>query len=491
MLDKAGTLFKDKVEIDKDFVQGDKHTIEKLIVNIYGDNASPVYSEDELKQQLVEYRRYIEETYQYLDFKGIDKISESMQGSSGITLESVYVPLRARPDRPDGESWHRLGGRYYCGAKALSINEATDAETEILKAEASALPVEQWIKDQPALVILGDPGSGKSTSMKRLALGLALQADAPLPIILPLNAYSKALEKAQISFEDYLPDYFHNKRTQLEGEKLKALFTQALQQEKAVILLDGLDEVGNNRGEVVAQVEQFVRAWIPDPKTCEQTGNRVVVTSRFVGYKDYPLVDPRWKTVALNDWNDEEITRFFKVFTLASELAWQGNDATEDTHKKAQQELNDLLKVIEHNPGIRRLSGNPLLASLLALIKRQGVTLPHRRVELYDLYMGTLLRSWNKSRNLDDHPVGPEIDFSPTQRLLAKLALHLRQTNPQGGLIHEQAMRDYLLQNYLDDEYSRKEADELSLTFLDSVHKYSSLLIEKRASPIRFYSLNF
>ncbi len=491
MLDNTGTVFKNKVEVDQDFVQGDKNTIEHLVVNIYGQQASPQFTEAELTEQLAEYRRYLVETYKYLDFKGIDGIAEAARDSSGLTLESVYVPLRARQDTPDGESWHRLGGRFYCGSKAVMEADPDKLEQEILRTEAAALPVEQWINTQQALVVLGDPGSGKSTSMKRLALGLAQRENAPLPILLPLNAYSKELERGRISFEDYLPEYFHAKRSQLERGKLQRLFAGALQQQRAFILMDGLDEVGNNRGEVVSQVEHFVRSWVPDPQGELKTGNRMVVTSRFVGYRDYPLVDPRWQTVALNDWNTEEIERFFTQFTLAAELAVQRGAHSETVRQNAEREQTALVEVIRRNQGIRHLAGNPLLASLLALIKRQGVTLPHRRVELYNLYMGTLLRSWNRSRSLDKQPIGLEIDFSPTQRLLAKLALHLRRVNPQGGLIREEAMHDYLLAYYLDDGYTRKEAGEQTKGFLNSVHKYSNLLIEKGHQQYGFIHLTF
>ena len=491
MLDNSGTVFKGGVEVDNDFVLGDKKTIEKLIINIYGEQASPQYDNKALQDQLTEYRRYIVETFKYLDFKGIDGIAEAVKGSSGVTLEKVYVPLRARIDTPDGESWHRLGGRHYCGVKAISATELEAIDQVIDKTEASALPVEQWIKDQQALIILGDPGSGKSTTVKRLALGLAQSKSAPLPIVLPLNAYSKELSKNDISFEDYLPHYFHAKRGQLDKKLLKALFTEGLSQQKVVILMDGLDEVGDNRGKVVEQVENFVRAWIPDPESKQKSGNRMVVTSRFVGYRDYPLKDPRWKTVALNDWNEEEIGRFFKAFTLASELAWSGGEGQQNVHDAAKEEYEYLKQVISRNKGIRRLSGNPLLASLLVLIKRQGVTLPHRRVELYDLYMTTLLRSWNRSRSLDKQPIGPEIDFSSTQRLLAKLALHLRETNPQSGLISEDEIHDYLLKYYQDDDYTRSEADEKSKVFLDSVHTYSNLLIEKGHRQFGFIHLTF
>ena len=166
MLSNSGTVFKNTVEIDQDFVQGDKKTIEQLIVNIYGEQAAPRYSDEQLQEQLQEYRRYIIETYKYLDFKGIDGIAEAVKGSSGVTLEAVYVPLRARMDTPDGESWHRVGGRYYCGSTAVSGKDLEVMEKEMGRAEAAALPVEQWVSDQQALIILGDPGSGKSTSMK-------------------------------------------------------------------------------------------------------------------------------------------------------------------------------------------------------------------------------------------------------------------------------------------------------------------------------------
>ncbi len=490
------------------------------------------FTEQELQDQLREYKRYLVESYKYLDFKGIDSIAEAVKGSSGITLESVYVPLRARLDAPDAESWHRLGGRLYRGSTAVADAAPDKLEQEISRAEQDALTVEDWFKQRPALVILGDPGSGKSTTMKRLALGLAQQDNTPLPILVSLNAYGKRLEEGIISFEEYLPEYFHGKRAQLDPHKMRKLFTDALKQQKAVVLMDGLDEVGIYRGPLVGQIEHFVRAWIPecpvlrlpehplrgkkdeneyqralsqfnkesakiktdyerDLREWQQSGNRMVATSRFVGYRDYPLSDPRWQTVALNDWNREEIDRFFTGFTLACELAWKGGENREEAQRLANLERLSLLRVIDANPGIRRLAGNPLLASLLALIKRQGVTLPERRVELYKLYMETMLRSWNRARSLDKQPIGPEIDFSPTQRLLAKLALHLRQTNPQGGLIHEEAMNDYLLNYFRDDDFSRMEAEVKAKGFLDSVHKYSNLLIEKGHRQYGFIHLTF
>ena len=441
---------------------------------------------------LAEYRRYIRESYKYLDFEGIGKITEAVKNSSGLTLESVYVPLRARLDLPSGESWHRCGGRLLCGTKAF-VEEAisTDIEQAVERAEQKARPVEQWIDDQHALVILGDPGSGKSTSLKHLALMLAEQKHALLPILLPLNAYSQAFEKHPLSLEEFLPRYIHSKRVQLDAEHLRRLLTEALEQQKAFILLDGLDEVGNNRGKIVTQVEEFVRTWIPDPASKKKSGNRVVVTSRFVGYRDFPLSDPRWQTVAINDWNLVEIEQFYTKFTLAAELAWAGGENHETAKHKAKAECQALLSVVNTNTGIRRLAGNPLLSSLLALIKRQGINLPDRRVKLYELYMETLLVSWNRKRNLDRQLIGIAEEDAATYGLLAKLALHLRQTNPQQGLIAEEDMQSYLRRHYQQDDYDREAADRMANGFLKSVHDYSNLLIERGYQQYGFIHLTF
>ena len=441
---------------------------------------------------LAEYRRYIRDNYKYLDFKGIEKITEAVNNSSGLTLESVYVPLRARLDLPSGESWHRFGGRLLCGVKAYTGEDSpAEMEQAVERAEQEAIPVEQWIEQQPAVVILGDPGSGKSTSLKHLALTLAEQQHALLPILLPLNAYSQAFEKHPLSLEAFLPDYIHSKRVQLEAVHLRKLLMAALEQQKAFILLDGLDEVGSNRGKIVAQVEEFVRTWIPDPASNVKSGNRVVVTSRFVGYRDFPLSDLRWKTVAINDWNLVEIEQFYTKFTLAAELAWAGGENHETARAKATAECQALMHVVNLNKGIRRLAGNPLLSSLLALIKRQGVSLPDRRVKLYELYMDTLLRSWNRNRNLDGQPIGVIEEDAATYGLLAKLALHLRQTNPQQGLIAEEAMQGYLRRHYQGDDYSREAADRMATRFLKSVHECSNLLIERGYQQYGFIHLTF
>jgi hypothetical protein len=132
-----------------------------------------------------DYLAHLERSYRALDFKGIPQLRNL---TSELSLEEVYVPLLARPDQPEGETWERrVAGRKF-GEESLP-EEAMQA----IERGASSAPVqiEEALREKTRVVVLGDPGSGKSTMLKYLALRLAKDTDAPLPILLPLNAYAR------------------------------------------------------------------------------------------------------------------------------------------------------------------------------------------------------------------------------------------------------------------------------------------------------------
>jgi len=89
-------------------------------------------------------------------------------------------------------------------------------------------------------------------------------------------------------------------------------------------------------------------------------------------------------------------------WTLALARSIQGD--TEPARRTATQEQHDLLQAIFSRPSVERLAANPLFLTILALIKHAGVVLPKQRVKLYELYLQTLIESWNLARSLDQYP---------------------------------------------------------------------------------------
>jgi len=436
----------------------------------------PFQSPPDLAALRKAYLDHLQNCYRALDFKGIPQLDNF---SHELLLEEVYVPLLAQPEAPSGETLERrLAGR---GAAASLEDEL--GELRALPSEAPALPVEAAVGQFPRVVVLGDPGSGKSTLLKYLALSLAQTPDAPLPILAPLNAFADALLKdPDLSLQAFLPVYFAGLSAELGG--LAPLLDLALAQGQALVLLDGLDEVQQGRAHLATKVERFAADVISH-------GGKVIVSSRIVGYREAPLNAHDWRLYTLLDFDRPAIETFARQWCLAFERGTLGD--TPEAEASAERERQGLLDALDANPGVARLAANPLLLTILALIKRQGVNLPNRRVELYELYLKTLITSWSRARALDKRPVGPELDYLQTIAVLSPLALWLREENPTAGLVTQERLIEWLAAYYQGDDWGLKRGEALkhAADFLSSVRHYSNLLLERGQGRYGFIHLTF
>jgi hypothetical protein len=367
------------------------------------------------------YLDFLFDRYRYLDFRGMG-VSDRVPLQ--LPLLELYIPLQARVGTPEGETWARelkLAGR-----------RVTEEEAEAMGRRVSApQPVLNLLAGHDGLIVLGDPGAGKTTFLKFLALSLAtgqgeaLALGIRLPVLVPLSAYANALKpgEADIPLHRFIAEYYRGRGVELS---IQALLGQALERGTTLLLLDGLDEVRDpgQRRRVVDLVTDFFTVH-------RKGGNKFVLTSRIVGY---PEVRPRVEALAectLADLEDEEIGQFVDKWTESLERAALGQGRA--AAFEAERERDELLFAIRRNPGVRALAVNPLLLTVLALMKRQGITLPERRVELYEKYVETLLKHWNLARSLAGR-VGRDLDEVETVRILAPLALWMHRTSPGVGL---------------------------------------------------------
>jgi hypothetical protein len=87
---------------NRDFIAGDQYN---LFVSQIGAFTLP----PDLAQLRRDYLAHIERSYRALYFKSIPQLRNL---ASELALEEVYVPLMARPDLPEGETWERrVAGR--------------------------------------------------------------------------------------------------------------------------------------------------------------------------------------------------------------------------------------------------------------------------------------------------------------------------------------------------------------------------------------------
>jgi hypothetical protein len=415
--------------------------------------------------------------YINLDIKGMGMIDRALLK---LPLLAMYIPLRARIELPEGETWRRglrLAGR------ALSEEEATVLGEHMGEPQ----PLLDLLNRTQGLVILGDPGAGKTTFLKYLALRLALGEEAAigmdkrLPVLIPLSEYARALANGRLALQEFIERYF-----QQQGNaelQVAHLLRAALQSGHALLLFDGLDEVQQRRDRayVVNQVENFIA------NHC-QAGNKFVLTSRIVGYKDAPLSGATIQTCTLIDFDDDDMADFVAKWSRVQEGALRGDTTVARAEAAIQQQ--DLLQTLRTNRAVHDLATNPLLLTILALMKREGVKLPDRRVQLYDKYIEVLLSSWQLARGL----AGPQpdlrtLDVVETLQVLGPLALWMQESSPGQGLVQRHALQTRLTAIYTERGDPNPQAAATQL--LTDAREAANLLIERGHGEYGFIHLTF
>lgn len=424
------------------------------------------------------YLQFLVEAYRYLDLRGMG-VSDRV--ALKLPLLEMYVPLKARLHTPEGETWAR---ELRVAGRRPAVEEGADMGERL----SAPVPVLDLLQKHDGLVLLGDPGAGKTTFLKVLALALAsgqgetLGLGGRLPILLPLAAYANALADREVSLDDFIARYYEDER-KLQVP-LGALLARALREGSALLLLDGLDEVrdAGRRHLVVDRVRDFYSRH----RQAGKGGNRFVLTSRIVGYREVRLAAEGLAEATLVDFDDEEIAAFLDKWTAALEKAVGGETGV--ARAQAEQEREELLAAVRVNPGVRSLAANPLLLTILALMKRGGIALPDRRVELYRNYVETLLKHWNLARSLAGRS-GREVDLVETMKILEPLALWMHEVSPGVGLVKE----GELLRKLESLCAGRGHADpaRAAESFLQDVRDHSSLLLSRGAHHYGFIHLTF
>lgn len=333
-------------------VTGDKNTFildAEAFHNMLGQTAP----REDLQQATQRYLQYLVDRYCYLDFKGMG-ISDRVP--LRLHLEDLYVPLKSRIELPPGETWAR---------EALLAGRKLRAdESEHLERLSEPTAVLDLMQRHDGLIILGDPGAGKTTFLKYLTLQMATGTGASqrLPVLVPLSAYANALSESDLRLDDFICDYFHDLGVDVP---LKSMLTQALKKGGAVVMVDGLDEVKE-----IASRETVVRRVIDFYTYHRAKGNKFLLTSRVIGYREVRSTAEGLTECTLVDFDDDEIEEFIERWTQAIEKAARGKTAI--AVEEAEREREELLQAVRFNPGVRRLAANPLLLTILALMKRQG-----------------------------------------------------------------------------------------------------------------------
>jgi tRNA A37 threonylcarbamoyladenosine biosynthesis protein TsaE len=243
------------------------------------------------------------------------------------------------------------------------------------------------------LMILGKPGAGKTTFMKRLAT-LCNQGEFQaqrVPVFVTLKEFAEALGKPD------LQAYIANQWQTCGVAEANAITAVLLSQGNALVLLDGLDEVQEDDHD---RVLQTIQTFTDQYRHCQ-----FVMTCRIAA-REYTF--QQFTEVEVADFNDEQIAEFANKWFKA---------------KQDPEKSESFIQRLEANKPIQELATNPLLLTLLCLVFGEAADFPENRAELYKEGLDVLLKKWDAKRNIERDQVYKKLSLKRKEDLLSQLAL--------------------------------------------------------------------
>lgn len=405
---------------------------------------------------LEQYKQYIHNQCSEIDLNGLPTNAEDVVRRYELTR--IFVPLAFNQiktqNKSDFEDLNspKLWDKYLTDITRVPKPASLD---EIIPAEGCFQSF-----------ILSDPGGGKTTLLKLIAFAYCFPNEFDFenfhlpkrnlfPIWIRCRDFPKGSRISVWSAIKNIAQLGEWMPGDSDADDFMCLVIHHINNGTALILIDGLDEIGNDsdRSHFMNQLNVFINSYpmINMIITSRITGFNLMVNETFPSFCQY-------KIRAL-DKNDVKLLC----------INWYKIVYGEQT--SIIQKAKDLADRITNDRRIFHLAKNPLMLTTLLLVERRVGKLPTKRAALYSEAIQVLLETWNQTGHEEE-----KIDLEEAKYQLAYVAFQMMKNHTQ-RITKKELIN--LLRSVRRDFSDLISNGETISAFINNIEKRSALLIQK------------
>jgi len=336
--------------------------------------------------QLIKEGKYLflrEYTQRYWDRHGMIKV---LKMSKPMDLESIYINVKCLGNLVRDYYDENLENKYR-ESKQRRFNFRDDGKKDGLL----------LANQEQYLMVLGDPGIGKSTFLRKVGLeALKGNKDSYQHSLTPVLLELKNFKENEINIQALIEEEF-----KICGfPNVEKNISNKLEKGELLILLDGLDEVPTaNVYNVIEKIQDFVD---------RHHKNRFILSCRTAARTHLR----RFTDIEIVEFDDQQIQSFIEHW-FSSEL-----DRKNETAKNCWELLQK-----EEYKSAKELAHTPLLLTFLCLVYDENQSFPTNRSRLYQDALRILLEKWSAEKRLPNRGLVYEnLSIEQEEILLSEIA---------------------------------------------------------------------
>jgi hypothetical protein len=370
--------------VDSAFVGLGVDALTKLVLEVFHEYGKELFENldfDIALQKALKFsvRRYIQGfIWKYGNIKILN------MGDS-ISIDQIYT---------DSNLWSGFQGASLFESPEELERRYADSQKDLIsfnKEGRHSHPALEFTQKKQRAVVLGGPGAGKSTLLSKVGIEELTRKDGKRKRLLPVFVLLKNLgNDLEVDIKSEIIREFELRG--LRHETSKAV-SRWLDKGRLLILLDGLDEVPENRRiKIIDAIQEFSDV---------HRENKFLVSSRPAAYQK-----------RLTNFSDIELAGFDEKQISQTIRNWFREEPSIgiDLDRKINKAINK---------GVKSLMRNPLLLALTCIVYKQKRHIFPNKTDLYEQAISVLLAEWRVNRNIE---LEGDLDIYQKEIVLSEVA---------------------------------------------------------------------